>query len=218
VNDTVERLSSFTKKKCIATKFTQAYPPFVKSICLFIFLFQACLLQASKADEALKNGDFSEGINHWSGDGEDVAQAAPDLATKGMIIKLDSSEWTKAAQDFIPIGTDFNFSITYELSADTRFSDAKGDYKNVPGHIGYGLWKPFKIPKGDWMMMISDFGETIKGHYFPIKPRTGTDAQTVQFTVSSLENREQKTITLAFPPGHGSVIILNVSLMSALAQ
>lgn len=208
---------TFTKKR-IAIKSIQAYFRPMKSFCLFILLFQACFLQASRADEALKNSDFSDGISHWSGDGEDMAQVAPDLAAKGMIIKLHSSEWTKAVQDFIPIGTNFNFSITYKLSEDIRFSDNKGDYKNVPGHLGYALWKKFRIPQGDWMLMISDFGEKIKGHYFPIKPGTGTDAQTVQFRVSRLENREKKTITLAFPPGHGSVIILNVSLMSALAQ
>ena len=184
---------------------------------LFALLILACALPL-QADEALKNGDFSEGINQWSGDVEDVAQAAPDLASKGMLIKLDSNEWTKAVQEFIPIGTDFDFSITYKLSAGAQFSDNKHDYQNVPAHLGYGLWKKFRIPRGNWMMMISDLGDTIKGTYFPIKPGTGTEAQTVQFKVLGLENREQKTITLAFPPGHGSVIILNVSLMSALAQ
>jgi hypothetical protein len=169
-----------------------------------------------EADEALKNGDFSDGINHWSGDGEDVAQAAPDLAPKGMIIKLDPNEWTKAVQEFIPIGTDFTCAITYKLSPDAQFSVDEKDYRNVPKHLGYALWKRFRIPKGDWMMMISDFGEKISGTYFPIKPGpTPGETETFQTTIGGLETREDKTITLAFPPGQGSVIILNVSMTTS---
>jgi len=168
-----------------------------------------------EADEVLKNGDFSDGINHWTGDGQNVAQAAPDLATKGMIIKLHRDDWTKAVQEFRPVGSDFDCSITYKLSADAQFSDKAEDYENVPGHIGYGLWKSFSIPVGDWMMMLSDFGDSISGTYFPIKPEAGADGTaTFQAKLVGLSTREQKTITLAFPPGHGSVIILNVSMIT----
>jgi hypothetical protein len=49
-----------------------------------------------EADPVLKNSDFSDGINHWNGDGQDVAKIAPDQASQGMILELHPSAWTKA--------------------------------------------------------------------------------------------------------------------------
>jgi hypothetical protein len=179
------------------------------------FLLLASLIRL-EADEMLKNGDFSEGLNQWNGDGGDVAQIAPDLAPRGLIINLSAQDWTKAVQEFRPIGTDFSCTIIYKLTADTQFSTDQKDYQNVPGHIGYTLWKPFRIPQGDWMMMLCDFGNSVTGAYYPIKPKMGADGTaTFQANLIGLSSREAKTLTLAFPPGQGSVIILSASMVNA---
>ena len=82
----------------------------------------------------------------------------------------------------------------------------------MPDHIGYDGWKSFNTPPGDWIVFVSDFGSA-RGTYFSIKPKLGSSAeQTFRTRLHGLTPLEDKTITLAFPPGKGTLVVLSVSL------
>src|SRR4030081_1153722 len=93
-------------------------------ILLSALMILACasLLQA---DNLLQNGDFTDGKNHWSGDGEtaddygrDNPSAASDsLTSKGLIIQLKERFWTRIFQSFpSDKGTRYSIVVTYKLS------------------------------------------------------------------------------------------------------
>jgi hypothetical protein len=168
----------------------------------------------------IQNGDFTDGITHWHGDGRSPADfssdnplATPDTATsKGMIIPLKHSSWTKAEQDFDTGSGNGTLKVTYKISKDFKFSTKDDDYTNVAQHLGWG-WKSFKIPVGDWMVFLTD-SSAVKGAMFNIEPpTTPDDPKTMSIPLSGkLTPHNKTTLTLAFPPGEGQVIILGVSL------
>ena len=186
---------------------------------LFALLVLACTVPL-RADNWLQNGDFSDGTDHWYGDGKSPADLASDdplakpdpFTSKGLIIPLKHLDWTKVAQDFKGKIASGILSITYMVSPDLAFSDKPDDYVNMPGHIGYDAWQAFNTPPGQWVIFISDFG-TSRGTYYLLKPRLGSsDPQTYRARVGGLTPLEDKTIALAFPPGTGTLVILNISL------
>jgi len=186
---------------------------------LFALLVLACALPL-QADNWVQNGDFIDGITHWHGDGRAPADFAADnpfakpdpFTSKGLIIPLKHVSWTKVAQDFKGKSASGVISITYMVSPDLAFSNKPDDYVNMPDHIGYDAWAAFNTPPGQWVIFISDFGSS-HGTYYEIKPKLGSsDPQTYRSRVMGLTPLEDKTITLAFPPGTGTVVILNVSM------
>ena len=172
-----------------------------------------------RADECLQNGDFTDGISHWHGNGRSPADYASDnpleasdpFTSKGLIVPLKHVFWSKVAQDFTGKIANGVLSVTFKLSSDFAFSAKPDDYLNVPSQLGWG-WQSFNTPPGDWLIFISALGNT-KGNYYLIAPKTGSsDPQTFQFKVGILTPLEEQTITLAFPPGTGTVVVLNVSI------
>ena len=175
-------------------------------------------LSALTAGELIKNGDFSQGADLWRGDAvRDVADSGNPLAppststSKGLVINLNPARWVKIFQDFTGNSDKLTIKVDYQLSANTAFSTEVKDYSNVTHDIGYNAWKPFHVPVGTWVMMMSDFGPD-KGRYYMITPKAGvTDVQS--FTVNPPgKDKEKKTLTFAFPPGTGTVTLLNVSV------
>ena len=62
------------------------------------------------------------------------------------------------------------------------------------------------------MVFISANGNT-SGEYFTMQPKLGSSApQTVKFKVDQLTPLEGQTLTFAFPPGSGTVVLLGVEL------
>ncbi len=169
--------------------------------------------------EALQNGDFADGITHWHGEGRSPAdfasdnplQASDPLTSKGLIVPLKHTQWSKVAQDFRGHLTTGVLTVAFKVSPDFAFSDKPEDYSNVPSQLGWG-WKPFGTPPGSWLLFISALGDT-KGTYYPIKTKTGaSDVQGFKFKITGLTPLDEQTITLAFPPGNGTIVILNVSI------
>jgi hypothetical protein len=186
---------------------------------LFVLLVLACALPLH-ADNWVQNGDFTDGISHWHGDARapsdfaaDNPMAKPDpFTSKGLIIPLKHADWTKVAQDFKGKSAGGIITITYMVSPDLAFSVKADDYVNMPHHIGYNAWAAFNTPPGEWVVFVSDFGSA-RGTSYMIKPKLGSsDPQTFHGKVNGLTPLEDKTITLAFPPGTGTVVILNVSM------
>jgi hypothetical protein len=173
-----------------------------------------------RADNWLDNGDFSDGLNHWRGNGRAPSDFAPDnpfdkpdpITAKGLILPLRGADWDKVQQDFHGKGTDGVLTITYLVTPDLAFSNKPDDYANIPDLIHYDGWYPFTVPVGDWLVFIADFG-TVRGTYWEIKPKLGSSRpQTFRAKVHGLTPLEDKTITLACPPGSGKLVLLSVSL------
>jgi hypothetical protein len=177
------------------------------------------LLLPLRADECLQNGDFADGITHWHGDGRSPAafasdnplQASDPFTATGIIIPLKHVSWSKIAQDFKGNIASGVMTVTFKVSPDLAFSDKPEDYTNVPAQLGWG-WQAFSTPPGAWLVFTSSHGDT-KGERYVVKPKTGTsDPQTVRFKVNDLTPLEDQTITLAFPPGTGTIVVLGVSI------
>lgn len=191
----------------------------MKQFLTFCLLVITCTFPL-QADNLIQNSDFSEGIDHWHGNGQAPADfkpadpfAAPDpLTSKGMIITLKNKDWTKVAQDFKGKASTGVLTITYAVSPDLAFSTKAEDYVNMPGHIDYNGWRAFNTRQGEWVAFLSDFGSS-HGTYYMIKPKLGASTpQTMKMNIKAMTPLEDKTITLAFPPGSGLVVILNVEL------
>ncbi len=184
---------------------------------LFVLLVLACLLPL-RADECLQNGDFADGIDHWRGDGRSPADFASDnplqssdpFTSKGLILPLKHVAWSKVAQDFRGKIASGVLTVTFKFSPDFAFSTKPEDYTNIPGQLGWG-WKTFNTPPGSWLIFISALGDT-KGTYYIVQSKKGTAEQTYHFKMTSLTPLEDQTLTLAFPPGTGTVVLLNISL------
>jgi hypothetical protein len=187
---------------------------------LTVFAF-AGFLRAG--DNWLQNGDFYDGINHWRGNGRAPADFAPDnpldkpdpLTSKGLIVVLHSESWIKVEQDFKGKSSDGILTIHYLVTPDFAFSSKIEDYTNMPGHIGFNAWKPFDTKPGTWVLFLADFG-TVHGTYYEIEPKLGsTDPQVYQAQIEGLTPLSDKTVTLAFPPGTGKIVILSISMTDA---
>lgn len=185
----------------------------------FILLLVACVLPVH-ADSWLDNSDFADGLNHWRGNGRSPADMASDnpmdapnpLLSKGLILPLRGADWDKIAQDFRGKNTSAVLTITYQITPGTAFSEKADDYANIPDQMHYDGWKPFAVLPGTWVAFISDMGSA-HGVYYKIKPdMTATGPQSIRANITGLTPFSDKTLTIAFPPGTGNVVLLNVSM------
>jgi hypothetical protein len=181
-------------------------------------LILACSLPL-RADNWVDNGDFTDGADHWRGSGRTPSDFAPDnpldppdpLTSKGLIVPLRGI-WSKVEQDFHGKSTSGILTITYMVSPDLAFSTKPDDYVNMPDQIHFDGWQPFNTPPGAWIVFITDFGSA-HGTYYEITPKLGSSTpQTYKAQVEGLTPLEDKTITIAFPPGTGKFVLLSVAL------
>ena len=190
----------------------------MRTLILALLVF-ACIIPAS-AQNWLENGDFTDGITHWRGNGRSPADMSSDnpfdkpdpFLSKGLIVPLRHKDWDKIAQDFSGKGTHGVMTITYMVAPDLAFSSLQEDYENIPDQLHYDGWVPFNIRPGNFIVFLADFG-TSHGTYWKIKPKMGSaEPQTVRLQLSGLTPFSDKTITLGFPPGSGNLVILNIAL------
>ena len=159
----------------------------------------------------LQNGDFSKGDSMWEGDGK------PDPSVgKALVIPLNNYSWTKISQDFKGDKATDTILIRYKLSPDISVSAKPEDYANIGDHVrfedyqGYGT---IEFPVGCFLVWIGDLtNHASRYERFPIRPTN--DVQTIDHTFPSGATLADKMITLAFPPGTGSVILLSISVKS----
>jgi hypothetical protein len=183
----------------------------------------ACLALAAalplRADEAIQNGDFADGITHWHGDARSPAdfasdnplQASDPLTAKGLIIPLKHTLWAKCEQDFTTKFATGVLRISYKVSPDFALSTKTDDYANPSGALGWG-WKEFATPPGAFLIFFTSGGGT-KGHYYEFRPKQGfAGVQTATVKVDQMAPGDEQTLTLALPPGLGTIIFLGVSV------
>jgi hypothetical protein len=190
----------------------------VKKLALCGFL---CLGSVAFADtDLLQNSDFSSGIAHWEGDCHSAGseEATPSFVTstaavpQGVTVTLRSHDWTKVTQDFEGKAGEYLLTVSYSFSPDLKFSTDGADYANIPGSTGMSRFKPFAAEPGQWVVILNDLG-SMKFHYWKIMPQAGAATQTFT-SKATLETGDtaEKTICLVFPPGTGTVTLLQVGL------
>jgi hypothetical protein len=164
--------------------------------------------------DILANGNFSDGTAHWRGDGHDLSDGSP-----GIIIQLDPSKWTQISQTFNTRENALDFSVSFQTSSDFSLST---DPNSTIGNIlsiadladmtGTRFKNSIHVDSGLWLLMVVDPAEAMMT-YYKIKTKPGsTDVQTTKNAVPRLVAHENKTIFLAFPPGQGTITLLNIAL------
>lgn len=179
----------------------------MKKILLGIFLLFP--LFPLHADNLLSNGDFTDGINHWQGDGVQGSFA-------GLIVKLQPAAWTKVYQDTVLHGTQATLNIAYTLSADAAFSSVLQGMQQGPDLsklLGFPVGpESVSIHPRSWLIFLVEDGQNFTS-YVNVAPQFGTSQlQTTGGTIPNLKGQPGKTLYLVFPPGEGTVILQNVSL------
>lgn len=182
---------------------------------VFLTLSLVALLLPLRADDFFQNNDFSEGKKHWDGNFK-LADTGTVAATpsSGLIIQLQTHEWTYISQAIDAKTRRMKFVIRYTLSDDTVFTHDVGEYQNIQSRVGLNLWSPvsFKELQGDKAMIFysEESGRPIGTNSF--SPKIGTPEPAVYYTPSGFHQDETKeTVTIAFPPGHGTLTLFQVS-------
>jgi hypothetical protein len=177
-------------------------------------------------NEPFQNGDFSQGDDHWQGDGkmpqayaEDNPAALTDpLTSKGLIVTLNPSSWTRIYQTFASgNSTHYSIVVTYKLSPNISLSKNAADYADISKKIqipGFENFGSLAMQPGDFYGTIGDPTSTSISMELFVPPVGSSQVQTYQHTYPPVPISPTKTFALAFPPGTGTVVILSVDVTS----
>jgi hypothetical protein len=141
-----------------------------------------------------------------------------NLPAHGLIIELSSKNWSKLYQR-IGGGKNPNYvlKMTYVLSPGITLSTLPDDYMNMITHIRISEWQgshEINISPGEFFDTIIDSTDN-KGYYEKYTPNLAiTDEQIYEHDVPPLPPSGGKTITVAFPPGKGFVLIKSITVTS----
>ena len=193
---------------------------------LFALVTLVCAIPLH-ADNVLQNGDFTDGSNHWHGDGktpdeyaQDNPSATPDPATsKGLFIELKPNSWSKISQNFHgDKGTHYALNITYKVLPGTTLSDKADDYTNMADHVrfeGYENYGMVTIEPGRFWIMVTNFDDG-RGYEERFAPNLGTtEVQKIDDPGVPMSPSGRNMVTVAFPPGTGTFVILSISITSS---
>ncbi len=182
-----------------------------------ILLFSLAALIAVRADDdLLQNGDFSNGLAHWYGNLQAVANVpeAGSTAQNAGVIKLRHGDWTKVTQDFeVKAGT-YQLHVTFAPSPETHFSTQVTDYMSIPDKVGIPDEHPTDANPGQWVIAVSD-ATAASSLWWRVDVSKNAGPQSYSFTVKGINFSNRQSLMLAFPPGSGYIILTNVSLVRA---
>jgi hypothetical protein len=172
------------------------------------------------AGELLQNSDFSDGKDHWFGDGVSPSDLSPDdplaadSSAKEMIVQLKPHHWTKVAQEFHTDAVKLAILITFNPSPDAKFADTLDAYKNQVDDLR--LWTiPLNYSAGQFFYGILDDTKRIWFDSFGQISMMKGPHPTLQHNLDNAAISNTKTIYLAFPPGTGDIIIKSISVTSS---
>jgi len=185
----------------------------MKTLALLLFLAGGSVVLAD--DDALQNGDFSDGITHWEGDVHTAGSSSDDSnSTSGVVVSLRSGDWTKISQIFEGKSGNYILTITYATTPNLTVSDRDEDYKNTTQKMGLAGLPPESTKVGDWVLIMVDTGIS-RFNYWEIPPvLNGTGVQTIKTQVSlKSDDNHEKAFYLGFPPGSGTINLQSVTLV-----
>ena len=189
----------------------------MKTIFCLIYFVAALFAHAG---EVLQNSDFSDGKDHWLGDGVSPSDLSPDdplavdSSAKVLIVQLKPHHWTKVTQDFHTDAVKLAIVITFNSSPDVKFADTLDAYKNQTDDLR--LWPvPLNYSAGEFFYGILDDSKRIWfGGFGEISALKGPHP-TLEHNLDNAAISNNKTIYLAFPPGTGSIIIKSISITAS---
>jgi hypothetical protein len=176
------------------------------------------------ANTLIQNGDFSQGAADWEGDGKTPGQYAAEnssvlgnaLTTKGFIVTLNPTSWTRIYQTFpAGPGTHYSIVVNYRLSPDISLSKNPADYTGINKLIqisGFENFGSFNSSPGVFYGTVGDPTSTSVALEVYAPSLGSSDVQTYQHTYPPIPVSETKTFGLAFPPGSGTVVILGAAV------
>jgi hypothetical protein len=168
-------------------------------------------------DNLLQNGDFSGGLAHWSGDVRMAGEVDTGEAKlpPGAVIKLKPHEWSRVEQEFeLKAGT-YTLHVVLTLLPNLHFSTDYSDYKELGHSLQFS--DPYNLvdaDTGQWAVVVDD-PTAGKSLHWTIDPTRPSGQQSYTFTVTDINFDNRQMLIIGFPPGHGLVILQNVTLMPA---
>ncbi len=166
---------------------------------------------AARAD-ILVNGSFADGRAHWRGDAQDVDAVnlgGMSSQSAGIVVKLKSDKWTKIYQTFNNRAPRLFFTVTAKVSDDYKLrgqDTSTPDFGDLPTD-----YMPWPMMESSWNLFVSGSG------FFMTTKTLRPDArkagpQTMTGMITDLKNVDEAVFAIFFPPGEGSITLLNVSL------
>lgn len=178
------------------------------------------------SNNLVQNGDFSQGKNGWSGDGQPLADflrynprfMSTNLPANGLVIELNARNWTKLSQRINGNEkSNYVLKMKYALFPGTTLSTLPADYMDLIGHTHISEWagfNPINLSPGQFFDTIKDVSDN-KGFYEQYAPNlSSTEDQTYQHVVPPLPPSVRKIVAVAFPPGKGFVLIKSITVTS----
>lgn len=181
---------------------------------LFLLVFSLGIHAASA--QALENGDFSKGKAGWLGSGQVVYLKADGTVSPAKVpdaelvmqVALRPTQWTWIKQSLHPHAADHDVAgkVTLKASADFAPMAESRDYSKVDFQEGGGyVWSADVWPKCDLLVKLQD----TTWYYQPKSLKPYGEWKTVKFSFPNLSSRN-RSLTLALPPGKGSVFFKSV--------
>ena len=159
-----------------------------------------------QAEEVAENGDFAKGLTHWSSEGK------VEPGNNVLLITLNERKWTLVEQDIkLSKEPPSAFTLKVELAAGADFKPAEKSKKYAEEDFAMGGsygWSARIFPRADFLIQFSNSGGW---EYRPVQLKADGSSTTV---VKKFEKLKEKkgTLTLAFPPGAGTVVLKLVSV------
>ena len=188
---------------------------------LAILFLGVGLASGLKAEEVIRNGDFSSDDNVWRRAGKivylDASGKVVDKGTEGskpaFQLDLTPNRWTVAEQTFRNRDKSKSITITVRLraSADFARNDA-AEYSDVNFQAGGTyFWSAIVYPKVDFFVRLADATH----NYGLINLTPGGDWQTLKLRLNDLSpTQKERTLFLNAAPGTGTIYIESVSAVS----
>ena len=172
-----------------------------------------------RADDFFTNGDFSQGSAGWTGNFKvfenlSGAPGAPG-APKGLVIQLQPHDWTWLSQEISSNNLRLKFQIKYELSPDAVLSTNPDEYRGIGPNIGDPV-RSIHFPRTGVAMVLETNVDQKHRTTLPFILRTGTRRSETVFDSANhpedyLEGGPTETVTIALPPGTGTVTLSGIS-------
>lgn len=208
-------------------------------------LFAIGLVLPLRAQEILKNSDFSDGSTYWHGDAKTAgSEETTDLisdataSAKGIVVELHSGGWTKVVQEIRGYkatgrASQLVLTIVYQTSPDFKLSTHDSDYVNIGSRLGFD-GATLTVSQGQLIAFIDEvpqnrvsssssggynnytvYPDQISGTSFLPSTEAKQQTFTTPVTVPNANPDSYPSFCLGLPPGSGTVTILKISVAPA---
>ncbi|MEO8206203.1 MAG: hypothetical protein ABI615_08475 [Chthoniobacterales bacterium] len=181
----------------------------IKFNTLLFTLLTSSLFAASP----VKNGDFTDAGNNWSGAGKIVT--VNDAGESVMLNGTPAMELTAQKDSFVSCDQSIRLNkgitkvvITVEAKALPDFKANKESRKYSNFGPGWWQWSGLIFPKADFCIRLQD------GWYYyrAVNFAPSNNWQTITTTIGKLNPQAYKKLSLVICPGEGNVLIRSVKV------